>query len=211
MRTLLVFFAGCLAASAQIVSVGVKGGTPLTDFLDAARNNQVDYFTNTNRYIVGASFELHLPFGLGVEADGLYRHLNYASTSLGVDTSTQESTTASDVEFPLLVKYRFPTKGVRPFLDGGVAFDKLAGVKQFITNTVLPAVQNKTTTSNPAELHNSSTEGFVIGGGLDIKLLVIHILPEVRFTRWNAQHFFDVNGLLHTNVNQGEFLLGINF
>ena len=35
--------------------------------------------------------------------------------------------------------------------------------------------------------------------------------PEIRYTRWGAQHFFDVNGLLHSNVNQGEFLLGITF
>ena len=101
-------------------------------------------------------------------------------------------------------------KVVHPFVDAGVAFDSLAGVKQAVT-TVVNGIISTSSTSNPAELHNSSTRGFVIGGGIDIHFLVIHLLPEIRYTRWGAQQFFDVNGLLHSNVNQGEFLLGITF
>ena len=62
-----------------------------------------------------------------------------------------------------------------------------------------------------SQLLHSTTHGFVIGGGLDIKVLVIHIQPEIRYTRWGSEHFFDPTGLLHSNQNQGEFLLGIEF
>jgi hypothetical protein len=40
---------------------------------------------------------------------------------------------------------------------------------------------------------------------------VIKISPEVRFTRWSDQHFLDPAGLLKSNLNQAEFLVGISF
>ena len=207
MRLLFLLLAGAAGAFCQPFSFGVKARVPLTDFLNTAENQNVRYVTATNRYIGGVTAELHLPFGLGVEVDALYRHLNYQQSS----STVAAGTTASDFEFPLLGKYRFPMiKVVHPFVDAGVAFDSLAGVKQAVT-TVVNGIISTSSTSNPAELHNSSTRGFVIGGGIDIHVLVIHLLPEIRYTRWGAQQFFDVNGLLHSNVNQGEFLLGITF
>ena len=207
MRLLFLFLAGAAGAFCQPFSFGVKAGVPLTDFLSATQSQNVSYFTTTNRYIAGVTAELHLPFGLGVEVDALYRHLNYQESSSTIATGT----TASDFEFPLLGKYRFPMiKVVHPFVDAGIAFDSLAGVKQEITK-VVNFTGAATSTSNPLELHNTTTRGFVVGGGIDIHFLIIHILPEIRYTRWGAQHFFDVNGLLHSNVNQGEFLLGITF
>jgi opacity protein-like surface antigen len=207
MRLLFLLIAGAAGAFCQPFSFGVKAGVPLTDFLSATQSQNVSYFTTTNRYIAGVTAELHLPFGLGVEVDALYRHLNYQESSSTIATGT----TASDFEFPLLGKYRFPMiKVVHPFVDAGMAFDSLAGVKQEITK-VVNFTGVATSTSNPLELHNTTTRGFVVGGGIDIHFLIIHILPEIRYTRWGAQHFFDVNGLLHSNVNQGEFLLGITF
>jgi opacity protein-like surface antigen len=58
---------------------------------------------------------------------------------------------------------------------------------------------------------NSTTRGYAAGGGLDFKFLIIHIQPEVRYTGWGAKHFFDPSGLLNSNQNQAEFLLGITF
>ena len=92
----------------------------------------------------------------------------------------------------------------------GVAWDKLSGLTQAVTQTVA-RITNTSTTSSPAELNTDVTRGFVFGGGLDVKLLLIHIAPEVRFTRWGDKHFLDVNGLLHSNLNQAEFLVGFTF
>ncbi len=209
MRLLSLLFAAAASAFCQPFSFGVKAGVPLTDFLTAAESQNVSYFTSTNRYIAGVTGELHLPFGLGVEVDALYRHVNYQESSSTIPIAA--TTTASDFEFPLLGKYRFPMiKVVHPFVDAGVSFDSLAGVKQEVA-TVVNGVASASSTSNPSQLHNSSTRGFVIGGGVDLHFLAIHLLPEIRYTRWGAQQFFDVNGLLHSNMNQGEFLLGITF
>jgi hypothetical protein len=97
-------------------------------------------------------------------------------------------------------------------VEAGVAWDTLSGMKQSITDTLFPGQPTTTTTGNPAELRHSTTTGFVVGGGVDVHMLLLHISPEVRYTHWGAEHFRDaVNGLLHSNRNQAEFLVGFTF
>ena len=216
MRPLLLLSLAAIPAFSQPFSFGVKAGVPLTDFVDSASGNTasgfLDFATHTNRYIVGVTGELRLPFGLGVEVDALYRHVNYQSTSGAVDAITKANTTGNAFEFPIMGKYRFGTKVIHPFVDAGVAFDTLQGLKQAITTAVAGSTNStNSSTSTPSQLQNTTTRGFVTGAGLDFHFLVIHIQPEIRYTRWGAQHFLDVSGLLHSNQNQAEFLLGITF
>lgn len=182
-----------LAASAlaQPFSAGVKVGLPLTDFVNTV--NGVTS-TTTNRYLVGPTAELHLPWGFGVEVDALYRHFDYTNI-IGSTTGALGSVTGvGDWEFPLLLKYRFPAKVVRPYVDGGVAFDRLTG----LTSTV---------TGNPEK---GTTMGAVLGAGVDVHLLILHLLPEIRYTRWTSQHF-NVTNVLNSNQNQAEVMVGITF
>ncbi len=212
MRALLPFLLATACACSQPFSAGIKGGVPLTDFLSTVESGHVNYTSVPNRYIIGVSAELRLPFGFGVEVDALYRHLNYASNSgtTGVTTVIQSANTTGNAwEFPLLAKYRFPGGILRPFVDGGVAFDTLQGLTQTVRETV-GGNTTTTTSSSPMELHKKTTTGFVIGAGLDIHVLV-HIVPELRYTRWGAKHFLDANSFLQSNQNQAEFLVGITF
>jgi opacity protein-like surface antigen len=221
MRLLCLLLLSAASAFSQPFSFGVRGGVPMTDFLNAA-NGQTFNFTgqtssftaSTNRYIVGPTAELRLPFGLGVEVDALYRHFSYNETGINIilnSVTSSTDTTSGAWEFPLLLKYRFPMKIARPYLDAGVAWDRLSGLTQAVTSTVA-SITSKSSTSNPAELKNDTSRGFVIGVGLDIKALVIHVSPEFRYTRWGTQHFFlDPTGFLHSNLNQAEFLVGITF
>jgi opacity protein-like surface antigen len=156
--------------------------------------------------------ELHLPAGFGLEFDALYRHFNYDSTGTLIDVLTDNRATGNAWEFPLLVKYRFATPLVKPYVDAGVAFDTLSGLSQTIETTVLPShTTTSTSTNNPAELKNSTTEGFVIGVGVDIHAIVVHISPEIRYTRWGSPHFTVPNGSTLSNQNQAEFLVGFTF
>jgi opacity protein-like surface antigen len=214
MRALYLFGIGIIATVTAVAgpfSFGVKAGVPLTDFVDTARSGHLEYDTVTNRYIIGGTAELHLPAGFGVEFDALYRHVNYSSSSMGIDTYSNSRTTGSDWEFPLLVKYRFPTPLVKPFITAGVAFDTLTGLKQTITNTVIPSHITSTTSSNPSELSNTTTKGFVLGGGIDVHVLFLHISPEIRYTHWGSKHFSEINNFLTSNQNQAEFLVGFRF
>ena len=202
MRVLLLVILAAGAAFSQPVGGGIKAGVPFTDFLHTAENGQLRYLTNTNRYIVGVFGELRFPFGLGVEVDALYRHLNYSGTG----PSTSLTTTANAWEFPLLLKYRFKAPIARPFVTAGVAWDTLQGLKESIlSGTVVNSSNNATA------LRHNTVSGFVMGAGLDVHALFLHVQPEVRYTRWGDKHFLDPSGLLKSNQNQAEFLLGISF
>ena len=203
MRPVLLFLLGSISVFAQPFSAGIKAGVPLNDFLSAAGNGTFNYTAPTQRYIVGGMAEVRLPLGLGVEFDALYRKLGFnGSGILGSDTI---SASGSNWEFPLLLKYRFHFPVVRPYLDAGVAWDTITGLKETIVSVTLP-VQ-----SSPSDLQRNTTMGFVVGGGVNIHAVFLHISPEIRFTRWNSTQISDALGLLHSNLNQGEFLVGLTF
>jgi opacity protein-like surface antigen len=214
MKPLCLLLLGAAAAAAQPFGFGVKVGVPMNDFLDAASSQSFRFDTATNRYIVGPSVELRLPFGLGVEFDVLYRHFSYSAfgnPASAPGTALSERTSSGAWEFPLVAKYRF--KGaflLHPFVEAGVSWDKLSGLSQDVSITASNIIRT-TSNSSPVELNKDTTRGFVLGGGLDVKVLFIHIAPEIRYTRWGSKHFIDPAGLLNSNQNQGEFLVGIKF
>src|SRR5580658_1372753 len=210
MRPVLLFLLASISAFAQPFSAGIKAGIPLTDFLNAASSGTFDYTAPTQRYIIGGMAEVRLPLGLGVEFDALYRRLSYTGAGTlanGVVETT--STGGSNWEFPLLLKYRFHFPVVRPYLDAGVAWDTLAGLKQ--TVDVVGMLAPMAASSSPSELERNTTMGFVIGGGIDIHAVFLHISPELRFTRWNSAQISASSGGLHSNLNQAEFLVGVTF
>jgi len=200
MKALLFLFI-CAPAYSQTFGFGVRGGVPLTDFASTVQSQNFTFNTKTDRYIIGPTADLQLPFGLGVEVDALYRHMSY--TGSGVAGSIIGSgLNSGEWEFPVLGKYRFPGKVARPFIDAGVSFDRLMGLTQSVSATA--------SAGSPKIVNKNSTTGFVVGAGLDLHF-VIHITPEIRFTRWGSQQFVDPTGLLHSNQNQAELIVGLTF
>lgn len=205
MKSLFLLLLSAGAAFSGPLSLGVKAGVPLTDFFSTVQSPNFGFNSNTKRYIVGPTVELHLPAGFSLELDALYRRFNYESSGSILDVITNNRTTGNAWEFPLLLKYKMGVGMVRPFVDAGVAFDTLSGLTETVASRV-----GITSSSNPAGLKNSTTEGFVIGGGVDIHAILLHITPEIRYTRWGSQHF-QVNNSLSSNQNQAEFLVGFTF
>jgi len=177
-------------------SAGLKVGLPLTDFVSTVQGTTS---TATSHYIVGPEVDLNLPFRLGIEFDALYRHFSYTNI-IGSVGSAVTSTGAGDWEFPLLLKYRMPGKIVRPYVAAGVAWDTLTGAAHGITNPF----------TNLVQAPKNTAMGAVIGAGLDIHAVMIHVKPEVRLTRWTSQHF-NVPSVLTSNQNQAEVMVGITF
>lgn len=206
MRALILLLFGSTAVLAQPFTAGIKAGIPLTDFLNAAGNGMFDYTAPMQHYIVGGVAELRLPKGFGIEVDALYRRLQYTGSGNLVDVFVTSHTSGSNWEFPVLLKYRFHFPIVKPYVDAGVAWDTLAGLKQTVTSVSLAPPG-----SSPQELLRNTTMGFVIGGGIDIHAVVMHISPELRFTRWSSAQIGNSGGLLNSNLNQAEFLVGFTF
>src|ERR1051326_1045287 len=177
MKLPILLLATAGLAVCQPFGAGLKVGLPLTDFLNTVSGVTS---TSTDRFVIGPMVELRLPAGVGIEFDILYRHFDYNHIVQSGTNAVLSTGHAGDWEFPLLLKYKFPSHIVRPYVEAGVAWVKLSGV----TNTV---------GRTPG---NSTVAGAVLGAGIDIHALVIHIAPELRYTRWTGQHF-NVNGILN--------------
>ncbi len=196
------------AALAQPFSAGIKGGLPLNDFLNEVQGTST---TNTGHYLVGPEVEVRLPLGLSIEFDALYRHFSYTNVLGGPTMNTVTSVgSSSNWEFPLVLKYKFPSKIVRPYLEAGVAWDTLAGLKNTVNNVACSAGACSNVLVAPPTASSAGTMGVVIGGGVDIHAIVIHVSPELRFTRW-ADNYFNLSGVLNSSKNQAEVLVGFTF
>mgnify|MGYP000375874496 CR=1 FL=1 len=166
-RKILVFTAvtalfAAMPVGAQNIGYGVRGGVPLTDFLKA--ESKTGTLTNVLRgrgnVIIGPMLDLRLPFGLGIEANALYRRWNAEGI---ISTGS-----ANTWEFPVYGKVRVPGVVVRPYFGGGLNFQRLGDVKALLGGTVV----------------DSNRRGFLGAGGVEIKAPFVRISPEVRFTRW---------------------------
>ncbi|HUP02871.1 MAG TPA: outer membrane beta-barrel protein [Bryobacteraceae bacterium] len=196
MKTIVLALLGAVAAVAQPVGFGVIGGMPLADAFSAS--NGFTFHTNSKSYILGADLELRLPLGLGLEANALYHPLSSSGTGSG----NMESVSGHSFEFPIMAKYRFPSKIVKPFVEGGVSFGTLSGLTETVASGL--GVTNKPATSN-------NPVGVVLGGGVDIHALILHIAPEIRYTRWDKALFTDPTSVMQGSQNQAEFLVDIVF
>jgi hypothetical protein len=206
---LLLSSAGAFAAEGASVSFGVKGGVPITDAFETARGPSSAYFTNTKRYLVGPTIEVHLPGRLSIEADGLYKRVGYQYEATG--PFVYSKTVANSWEFPILAKWEILSGPVRPFVDGGVSFRRLMGIRQ-IRQTISGVTLNQVETNNGAEFNKNNDIGAAFGFGLAFKMGRVRISPELRYTRWGGENLRDpINSLLRTNRNQGDFMVGLTF
>jgi len=190
-------FLPTVAFSQHLFSFGVKGGVPLTDPLSDTTFHGVDVithlFSDSKNYVIGPMVELNLPFGLAVEADALYRPLNLTTETrvLPLTSVTRLSVDVHSMEFPILAKAHFlHTPVVKPYVEAGPIFRYVASKVPYLSNT-----------------------GLAIGAGVDFKLLLIRISPELRYSHWghdSASPLRNVS-LPPSNQSQAEFLIGLSF
>lgn len=97
-------------------------------------------------------------------------------------------------QFPILLKYRFGHVPLfRPYVDAGPIFNHVTGI-----SSVTP---------------NQSATGVVVGAGLDLHPIFVHISPEFRYVHWGSQNynFAALGSSLASNQNQYQFLVGLTF
>lgn len=107
----------------------------------------------------------------------------------------QLGNTVNQWSIPILAKYRAKGFIAHPFVDAGVAFNHVGDIG-FAT------VRD-----------NSRTTGFVLGGGIEVRALLLRLSPELRYTRWRDPNLDlgSLNGNLRSNQNQLDFMVGFSF
>jgi hypothetical protein len=183
-KTFLCFFVLIGLAPAQPVIGGLKIGIPITDAVTTVETLSTPPVSPSG-YELGVYGEVRLPAKFSIEMDALHRGYTFNSET----GSSVGSTTGSSWEFPLVLKYHLLRGPVKPYIEGGLSFSRLSGVENLVVN------------------HNTNF-GVVLGAGVDIHALVLHISPEVRYTG-NALKNFD--SVVTSNQNQVAFLIGIGF
>jgi hypothetical protein len=210
----LAVIAGGRSASAQAVSIGVKGGIPLAD--------QTISHDESRPYLVGPSIEMRLPAGFAIEADALYQRigntvsfgytpnvsvLGSGFNVLGSGISPFISRRRGDSwEFPLLGKYYFRprSEGWQPFAATGYAFREV-WLHDATTQTIADASGTPRTFSFKNDSRSSLGIGAVFAVGVRFHTGRFSLLPEVRYTRWGGNS----DGLLPKN--EAGLLLGVSF
>lgn len=143
--------------------------------------------------MVGPMVELRLPFRLSVEADALYHPFNVTTAATGSST-TLSDTSYSVWEFPILAKFHFGGPVLDPYVGAGPEFRTQPG---------------GLISQNIAQI---SRDGFVLAGGLDIKLKIIRLSPEIRYTHWGADSPTATSiASVSSNQDQAAFLIGLTF
>jgi len=152
-------------------------------------------FSNSKEYQIGAMLELHLPLGLGIEADASYHPLNltqqiYIAPGSSPSGTFQNSINVNSWEFPILGKFHLlHLPLVKPYVEAGPSFRALAQAASYF-----------------------SSSGFTVGVGIELKTWRLRIEPDIRYTRWGSDSASSIAaGSTPSNVNQAAFLVGIGF
>ena len=184
-RVWSLFLLAAPMASPQRLSFGLKAGVPLNALMHSAAPG---YRASNAHYTLGPTVELALPYRLAVEADLLYKRLDYGPAAGAVAE-------ASRWELPLLAKYKLAGAPLQPFLGMGVTFNRITGIEG----------------ENIAEVRHRGTMGFCLGGGVEKRLGVLRVAPEIRITHWVDHNLGVHDAPLRSSLTQVEFLVGLTF
>jgi Outer membrane protein beta-barrel domain len=203
MRTLTLFLALPLFASAQSLSIGFLGGAPFQDVVKSTTTTGVTSVAKSSNFTAGPSLQVSLPKGFRIEVDALFRPYSFGLVRAltnpvpGAVSSGAVDVSAQQWRFPLLAQYRIGKSRIQPFIEGGLSFDRLSGLTSALKSTI---------SSGPGQLLHQSNASVVLGAGLDVKIPLLRFSGEIRFTRPTVSNFANIS-----NLNQAEVLVGIHF
>ena len=205
--SLLFLCAGIL--SAQLFSVGVKGGVRLTGDLDTYWAT-----SESKRYTVGPMVTAGLPVGFRLEFDALYRRVGFRSANSDIyfGGSYTERDRGNSWEFPIVVR-RALWRGI--YAGIGYAPRVINGSKHF-DSFFVTSINPLITTHSESNLPGSwdTTHGVVGTVGIAKRVGPLRIAPEIRYTRWNspALNEYGSHGFsIQSTQNQVDLLVGIGF
>jgi hypothetical protein len=209
-------------------------GLPLIAGRTSTVNNSSEISTQyqtkgaSGRIGYGLTVQARITNHFYVDLSGLIRHIGYqetttvATTTTGVlngstypittTTSTHEDTRARLIDIPFLVRYygtgKRPTSP-RWFLEAGGAWRLANQIRTSLDSTDASGNVTCCTTTPVVPKHRSGV-GMVVGAGMQfVDEFGIHVVPEVRYTRWLDSTFENLSTT--TNHNQVEADISLTF
>jgi Outer membrane protein beta-barrel domain len=224
-------------ASAQFISLGIKGGVPLGQTLSGKTIDPIGILGRcgecasgrTLPYLIGPSIEVHLPRSFSVSVDALYNRTDYSHTSTTPINAAfvvfnTEKHAIDRLEIPVLLQYRLkPRRQVQPFVFAGATWqhnqDFLRSRQSGSLDSLFPFV-------NPIELaslnvpRNSDTWGPTFGAGARFGKRRFHPSIEYRYTYWTGQPIVVTpieiasgpvarTATLHSNHSESQLIAGL--
>jgi len=207
----LSFLVACLVfgtptiVSAQRVEFGIKAGVPITNIVEM---NLGGFDAQTKRYTIGPVMDIHFPKSFSVEVSAMYKRFDQQGQGVTITgytpcveedgspflCSTLKYPSTSRIghswEFPIAVQYHFPLESIRPYVEGGISFNNLSDVlgPRGVPFGPQPGQPPVGTRVEPT-VNSLSRTGFLVGGGVDIKLPFGHLTPGVRFTQYGQESY----------------------
>jgi Outer membrane protein beta-barrel domain len=190
--------------------------------------NANDTTGSSSRIGYGLIGQVRITNHFSIDVNPLYRRIGYQFTNTvtstttsilnGITTSTtgvittHEDNRAHLVDIPVVLRYygspRRP-RGPRWFLEAGGAWRVATGIRTStdVTNT---SDVNTCCTFTPTTPAHRSAIGVVAGAGFQfIDPLGIHVVPEVRYTRWEEAIFDNLTTTMRGN--QLEATISLSF
>ena len=196
--------AACSVSCAQGFSFGIVAGGSITSGFpnetivmgptsQFPQNTYASHSSDAGNYLIGAMAEIRLPLNLAVEADGIYRPLNFRSSISSVPPGAGSSSPSNTVltwQFPVLLKYRAPAlaPNLRPVFEVGPSFRVASNL-------------NDTSPSN---------HGITAGAGVEERVRMLRIAPVFRYSRW-ARDRTTALWPPRSSPNQVEAVVGLSF
>lgn len=178
-------------AIAQPVALGVEGGLRTTDDVSGTLTPE------SKRYIVGPKLEVRLPLHLSFEFDALYRDVGFTGYFGSCCGSSITRERDNSWEFPMIVKYRFPSVlRLHPFAGIGDA-PRIVSGNDISSGSYLSNFNTGATTYYSNVHGNVSypvTQGLVVSGGVEFGARHVLISPELRYVHWNQPFLYEFGG-----------------
>jgi hypothetical protein len=183
---------------AQVVSLGLRAGIPITPVLTASGRQQA----SASRYTIGPLMEVHLWRGAALGGDFLLDRFELASSA---------GSRRAEIwrwEAPATLIYRF-RGSLGPIVRTGVSLNRVFEISGATECARGPFGERfYCLEGSPlAELRHRGTFGFVVGGGFRCKFTKLWLEPEVRLTRWIDRNFGVRDSAVRSNLTQIGFLL----
>jgi hypothetical protein len=224
------------SAFGQHVSVGIKAGVPLADFVQLLQSDVSiggqPARAQTKRYTVGPVVDVSFPRGWGLEVGAMYKRFDEQAGEITVGpqtcgfseeparclTSTRVSAVGQSWEVPIAGQYRMSLSLLRPYIEAGFSYNHLSNVfapfSPFPSPVPIPVGQVV-----PPPRDSVNRKGVLLGIGAELKLSKIHVIPGLRYAHYNNKNAPVFNGPRVFNgppdwlpsTNSVDFLLGFTF